>query len=118
MQTSDVVNGEQGRGRGFRNKAQAGYYETGDGERMTVNINGTDVRMGPNSSMRPQTPAPRWMPAWMQNIQQQQQQIEQEPSGINGVRGSIPNPYKGASPLPAWMRQQQQRMPAWMRGGR
>src|SRR5688572_23547588 len=37
-------------------KGQAGYYQTGAGERKTVSIGGEQIRMGPNTTITPNRP--------------------------------------------------------------
>lgn len=76
-------------------KKLAGYWQTGDNERKTVNVGGQDIRLGPNTTLNTQQ-APRMNPflQWLDILQGGTGGVQQSPSGTTSIRGNAPSNSK------------------------
>jgi hypothetical protein len=61
-----------------KQKHQAGYWQTGENERLTISQGGNTIRLGPNSYMEPNRPM-QWWERFLQ--------APQGGGGVTGVRG-------------------------------
>lgn len=80
------------RSNGVGASGNAGGYSvtTGDNERKTINYNGTDIRLGPNSTFAPKNDKNKFK----QFIDIITGNAPSQPGGFNGVRGSLPSTPK------------------------
>lgn len=65
----------------IQGKQNAGYYQTGENEKLTIQQGGNTVRLGPNSSLAPTGP--------MNFIQKIINSLKPQGGNFSGVRGSV-----------------------------
>ena len=87
------------RSNGIGANGNAGGYSvtTGDNERKTINYNGTDIRLGPNSTFAPKNDKSKFQ----QFIDVITGNAPSQPSGTTSVRGALPSATKGIPGLAA-----------------